>query len=95
MLKKPSVNWDYNISARALRQLKKLDPQTMRRIMAFLQDRITGSEDPRQWGSQLKGPLKNLWRYRCGDYRILCQLQDNVFIVLVLEIGPRKSIYRK
>lgn len=56
---------------------------------------IKGSEDPRQWGSQLKGPLKNLWRYRCGDYRILCQLQDNVFIVLVLEVGPRKSIYRK
>lgn len=95
MRTKPSVNWDYNISARALRQLKKLDRDTARRILAYLDKRISGTEDPRQWGAQLKGPLKNLWRYRCGEYRILCQLQDKVFIVLVLEVGPRKTIYRR
>lgn len=95
MRPKPSVNWDYSISARALRQLKKLDRVSASRILAYLDERISGTEDPRQWGAQLKGPLKNFWRYRCGAYRILCQLQDKEFIVLVLEVGPRKTIYRR
>ncbi|MFB9899573.1 type II toxin-antitoxin system RelE/ParE family toxin [Cerasicoccus arenae] len=43
---------------------------------------------------QLKGELNNIWRYRSGNYRILCQLQDDVFIVLVLEAGHRKDIYK-
>lgn len=55
---------------------------------------MNGSEDPRRWGKQLKGDLHNIWRYRCGDYRILCQLQDGIFIVLVLEAGNRKDIYQ-
>jgi len=88
------VSWDYKIAGKALKQLGKLDKQVVEQIFGYLDERITGSEDPRQWGKQLKGELKNIWRYRCGDYRILCQLQDEVFIVLVLEVGHRKKIYR-
>ena len=88
------MSWDYSISAKALKQLKKLDKQVAKQIFDFLDERISGTEDPRQWGKQLKGELNNVWRYRSGDDRILCQLQGDVFVVLVLEVGHRKNIYR-
>jgi len=86
------VSWDYSISGKAIKQLKKLDKQAAKQIFDFLDERIKGAEDPRQWGKQLKGELNNVWRYRSGDDRILCQLQDEVFVVLVLEVGHRKDI---
>jgi mRNA interferase RelE/StbE len=88
------VSWDYRISEKALKQLKKLDKQAAQQIINYLDERISGTEDPRQQGKQLKGELNNVWRYRSGNYRILCQLQDEVFIVLVLETGHRKDIYK-
>ncbi|MGJ8640558.1 MAG: type II toxin-antitoxin system RelE family toxin [Opitutaceae bacterium] len=88
------MSWDYSISSKAIKQLKKLDKQAAKQIFDFLDERISGAEDPRQWGKQLKGELNNVWRYRSGDYRILCQLQGEVFIVLVLEVSHRKDIYK-
>ncbi len=88
------MSWDYKISEKALKQIGKLDRPAAARIFSYLDERIAGSEDPRQWGKQLKGELNNIWRYRCGDYRILCQLQDEVFIVLIVEVGHRRDIYR-
>lgn len=92
--KKLRVNWTYNITERALKQLKKLDPQTRKRIVNFLDDRIVGSENPQQWGKQLKGELNNIWRYRVDDYRILCQLQGEILIVLVVDVAHRRDVYR-
>lgn len=87
------MSWDYKISERALKQLRKLDRQSAARVLTYLDERIAGAEDPRQWGKQLKGELNGIWRYRVGDYRILCQLQDTVLVVLVVEVGHRKRIY--
>ena len=88
------MSWDYKVSERALKQLKKLDKQAAAQILAYLDERIAGTHDPRQLGKQLKGELNNIWRYRSGDYRILCQLQGEVFVVLVLEVGHRKNMYQ-
>lgn len=88
------MSWAYNISERALKQLKKLDPQIRKRIIDFLDDRITGSNNPKQWGKQLKGELKNIWRYRVGDYRILCQLQGELLVVLIVDVAHRRDVYR-
>jgi mRNA interferase RelE/StbE len=88
------VSWEYKIAERALKQLKKLDKAATIQILSYLDERISGTEDPRQSGKQLKGELNNVWRYRSGNYRILCQLQDEIFIVLVLETGHRKDIYK-
>lgn len=88
------MSWDYKISERALKQLKKLDKQAAAQILRYLDERIVDTHDPRQWGKRLKGELNNVWRYRSGDYQILCQLQDEIFIVLVLEAGHRKDIYQ-
>ncbi len=77
-----------------LRQLQKMDKQIVKRITSWLNDRITDCQNPRLWGGALKGDLGEFWRYRVGDYRVLCKIQDGKLIVLVLEIDHRRSVYR-
>jgi len=84
---------DYTDSAR--RQLRKLDQQTARRIVDFMDERIAGQENPRSTGKALTGPmLGTYWRYRVGDYRVICDMQDHALRVLVIEVGNRRDVYR-
>ena len=76
----------------AERQLRKLDRPVQRRILDWLNDRIEGCKNPRHFGEPLKGDHAGLWRYRVGDYRILCGIQDQKIIVLVLTIGHKWQI---
>ncbi|MDP2815659.1 MAG: type II toxin-antitoxin system RelE/ParE family toxin [Rectinemataceae bacterium] len=83
------------VSADAGRQLKKLDKDTRERLIRFLQGRVQKLEDPRTIGEALKGEaLGELWRYRVGDYRIICRIEDNRVVVLVLRIGHRREVYK-
>lgn len=86
--------WTIDISLPAEKSLKKLDRQTSRRISEFIDTRLNGTDDPRRLGKPLHAELKDFWSYRVGDYRLLCELKDNVMIVLVVEIGHRFKIYR-
>lgn len=76
------------------RQLKKLDRISQRQIIAYLLKNIDGSENPRAFGKGLIGNRKGFWRYRAGDYRIICDIEDAECIVLALETAHRKDIYR-
>lgn len=87
------MSWDYEISEQALKQLRKLGHEPTRRIMAFLDRRVTGCEDPRQFGKCLKGDLGEFWRYRVDGYRILCRVEDSRLVVLVVRLGHRRDIY--
>ena len=87
------MSWDYEISEQALKQLRKLGHEPTRRIMAFLDRRVTGCEDPRQFGKCLKGDLGEFWRYRVDDYRILCRVEASRLVVLVVRLGHRRDIY--
>jgi mRNA interferase RelE/StbE len=87
--------WKIEFSEPADRQLNRLDPQESRRILKFLLGRVASLEDPRSVGKPLQGPhFGELWRYRVGDFRIICKLRDEVFVVLVVQIGPRRDVYR-
>jgi len=86
--------WTINYAKTARDQLRKLDKSAARRIVDFMDERVAVSDDPRRIGKALKGPLGDLWRYRVGDYRIICDIQDGVLTVLVLQIGNRKEVYR-
>lgn len=92
-LKKLSANWDYKISAKAFKELRKLGNEPAKRIVTFLMTRIKGREDPRRFGKALKGELGEFWRYRVDDYRILCRIEDATVTVLVVKIGHRGKIY--
>lgn len=85
--------WTINYSERALKSLRKIDKQNARRIIDFMDLRIASLDDPRQSGKPLKGDLGEFWRYRVGDYRILCEIKDDELIILAATIGHRKEVY--
>lgn len=87
------MSWTYRFDQRALKELKKLGRQAQKEILDFLDERIAGDSDPRRFGKGLKANLAGLWRYRVGDYRILCQIRDSELVVLVVAVGHRKSVY--
>lgn len=79
----------------AARELKKLDPQHRTRILKFLRDRVAKLDNPRAIGKALKGSqLGEFWRYRVGGFRVICRIEDERVLVLVLGIGHRREIYR-
>jgi len=87
--------WAIELSPGARRDLKQLDAQHARRILDFLRERLTHLEDPRSIGRPLHGQqFGGLWRYRVGNYRVICSIEDERFVVLVIEIGHRREIYR-
>ena len=86
--------WAIEISRGAEKQIKKLDRDTQVRIVRFLRERVSVGGNPRQWGRPLRGDKADLWRYRVGDYRLICEIQDRTITVLVLEVGHRKDVYR-
>ncbi|MGB1187598.1 MAG: type II toxin-antitoxin system RelE family toxin [Cycloclasticus pugetii] len=87
--------WKVEVTELALKQLKKMGQSEGRMITQYLRKRIEPLDDPRQLGKSLKGELSNLWRYRVGDYRLICEINENELIVLVVRVGHRKGIYGK
>lgn len=83
------MSWDYRLTGRAIKQLRKLGPKASKRVIAYLDERIQDGEDPRQFGKALRGELGEFWRYRVGNYRILCQINDGELVVLVVKVGHR------
>lgn len=82
-------------SAAADRELAKLDAQQAKRILKFLHDRVAKLDDPRSIGEALRGSrFGELWKYRVGPYRLICKIEDDRLVVLVLRIGHRREIYR-
>lgn len=89
------MTWTIEYDILVQKQIKKLDPQTRHRIRSFLHDRVLHLDSPRKIGEALQGSeLGNFWRYRVGDYRIICDIQDQKLVVLVVEIGHRREVYR-
>ena len=87
--------WKIEYTATARKQLRKLDKQDARRILDFMDERVAKREDPRSIGKALTGPhLGEFWRYRVGEYRVICDIQDGRLSVLVIEIGNRREVYR-
>jgi mRNA interferase RelE/StbE len=87
--------WIINYAESALRQLKKLDQAIAVRVVDYMDARVATAEDPRTLGKHLSGPkLGDYWRYRVGDMRIICHIQEGEMCVLVIEIGNRREVYR-
>jgi mRNA interferase RelE/StbE len=87
------VSWACRFTESAKRELSKLDRQGQEDIITYLETRIASDQDPRRFGKPLKADLSGLWRYRVRNYRILCQIKDDVLLVLVVSVGHRKDIY--
>lgn len=89
-----SLAWTLRLSETAKRQLKKLDVGTAQTILRYLNRLLLETSDPRDRGSGLRATLAGLWRYRVGDYRVICSIEDHELVVLVLQIGHRRDVYK-
>ena len=85
--------WTVEIGDFAEKQLRKLDKPIQRRLLDWLEDRIEGCKNPRHFGEPLRGEMAGLWRYRIGDYRVICEIQDQRLVVLALAVGHRREVY--
>jgi mRNA interferase RelE/StbE len=88
------VIWRIEYAQSVQKSVAKFDANSRKRINDFLQNRVAALDDPRQIGDTLTGPLRGCLRYRVGDYRIICRIQDDRLVVLVIQIGHRSEIYR-
>ena len=87
--------WKIELSAQVDRDLAKLDPPQTKRNLKFLRERVAPLDNPRSLGQALQGSrLGEFWKYRVGDYRLICKLEDDRLLILVLRVGHRKEIYR-
>lgn len=89
-----TAKWKVLISDIALKTLKKLDKTTASLILGYIEKRLVNCQDPRAFGKPLVANHKVKWRYRIGDYRILCLIEDEKITITVIEIGHRKDIYK-
>ena len=85
--------WHVEYTKTALKQLKKMDRFTARLIMSWIDKNLEGCNNPRAHGKGLTANRSGEWRYRVGDYRILCIIEDNRLVVHVFSVGHRRNIY--
>lgn len=83
------------VSDEVKKQLKKMDRHVGLMLAKDMKKRLDGLNNPRQFGKALTGQYKGLWRYRVGNYRVICDIVDNEMIILALEVGHRKEIYKR
>lgn len=87
------MSYHVETTARFDKEFKKLDRYTQRMIKAWIVKNLSDCEDPRAHGKALSSNRKGQWRYRIGDYRLICIIEDNRLIITALSIGHRREIY--
>jgi mRNA interferase RelE/StbE len=85
--------WAIEFDPAAFKELSRIDNQIQRRILRYLRERLAGDEDPHRFGKALRGEKVGLSRYRVGDYRLVCAIEDDTERIRVLRIGHRRSVY--
>jgi mRNA interferase RelE/StbE len=86
--------WTVEISRTAEKQIKKLDRAAQVSVVRFFREQVEPASNPRLLGKPLHGDKQGLWRYRVGNYRLICEIQDKRVVVHVLRVGHRKDVYR-
>jgi len=87
------MTWKVEFDPRAEKELNGLGKKVSRRILKYLFSRIATFENPHRFGDPLRLNLTELWKYRIGDYRVICDIRDRILVVLVIRIGHRRNVY--
>ncbi len=85
--------WKIEFVSKAGREFRKLPKGIQKRLRDYLRDRVLAAENPRALGAALTSEKAQLWRYRVGDYRLVCNIEDDRRTILILRVGHRSSIY--
>ena len=86
------MNWRVEFDASALKDLRKIDRTWRDRILSYL-DKVGTLNEPRSRGRALSGDLAGLWRYRVGDYRVICEIRDDTLVIRAIKISHRRDVY--
>jgi len=87
------MSYHVEYTERSIRELKKLDRYTKLMIKAWIEKNLEGCADPRAHGKAMTANRKGQWRYRIGDYRLICMIEDDRLVILTLSVGHRREIY--
>lgn len=87
-------NYTVEYTKQAVKSLEKIDANTRKRIIEWIEDNLEGCENPRLYGKALQGNLQGKWRYRIGDYRVVAEIIDDKVLILILDADHRRQIYR-
>nr|WP_072537996.1 type II toxin-antitoxin system RelE/ParE family toxin [Anaerococcus mediterraneensis] len=79
---------------RVLKQLKKMDKSVQKLIISYIEKNLLYCDDPRKLGKALVGDKRGYWRYRIGPYRLICLIEDDKLLILALELGHRREVYK-
>ena len=88
------MSYSVETTSRFDRDFKKLDRYTQKMVKAWIQKNLVGCSDPRIHGKGLASNRSGQWRYRIGDYRLICSIEDDRLVILALSIGHRSEIYK-
>lgn len=88
------MRWELEWSLDAKKQLERLDRYTQRLIASWIQKHLLSGADPRVAGKPLAANFAGYWRYRIGDYRMVCKIIDQRILIIVMRIGHRSDVYR-
>lgn len=89
----PPRVWQVEFDRDAARELRKLGGKDRDQIVRYLRTRIATTEDPTRFGGPLLGDYKGFWRYRVGDFRIIARIEGDRFVVVVVRVGHRRTVY--
>jgi len=89
------MRYSVELSDRFKREFRKLDKYTQRILRAWIDKNLVNCEDPRAHGKGLKANRRGQWRYRIGDYRLICSIEDERLVILALSVGHRSDIYKQ
>ena len=87
--------YNVELTERFKKEFRKLDKYTQKMLRAWIDKNLVDCENPRQHGKGLTANLSGQWRYRIGDYRLICQIDDGKLIILALTVGNRRDIYTR
>ena len=85
--------WRIEFDDAAAKELRKLDRQIQKEILHYLRKRIATEDDPRRFGKPLSHSLAGLWRYRLRNYRIICNIEEDKLVVLIVRVAHSKDVY--
>lgn len=88
------MRFDVEYTEKAKKSIRKLDNSVRMMIKAWIEKNLVGIDDPKKHGKGLSSSLSGYWRYRVGDYRILAEIQEHRLVILVIEVGHRRDIYK-
>jgi mRNA interferase RelE/StbE len=85
--------WTIKFDRKAAKEFKELDKPVQKQMDKFLL-KLKKSKNPRNFGEVLTGNLKSFWRYRIGDHRLICKIEDEILTVLVVRVRHRREVYK-